>query len=434
MFKNILKSNDIIIPLSEDKSDYPNSDESPDSLEQTSFSFKDSKNTETITNSEFKGSLIKKPTPFYCPIFENNDTNEIKNKNLNNSYFNYIQILINPNENEKNCMTLLGNKRKSDGGELPLKKYKKFEKENYKRINRSAFKKIEIKNNNQNKSAFHKVIPFIKIKSIKKNNVLQKIENKIIINEIDNENNTKENINNANNIFNSNKIEKVVKKNIFKSINYEKSNENEKKGENNFEKKRRGRKPKNETFSKRVHDAYDYDNILRKIQVHFLTFIICFMNDLIETFLPNNKDLKFKNLSYKLKKTVNHSYVEELKSKTVGDILQFQASSKNKKSIESINQVIFQKVKTLCPFIDTRFFNMTYLDIFNQYYYKSEKILVLEGKQVKLSERTRVFNDLLEKNTEAAEKIQQIAIHNFIGLEKNNKQHFFCINKKSIDL
>ena len=435
MLENISNYFNKIIPLNEERNDGPSSEKSYDSLEQTACSFKNSKNYEREENSDFKELVIQKPTPFYyCPFFKNNNSNKNINKNLNNSFLDF-QILINKEENEVNNATFLGNKRKLGNRELLLKKNKNIKNENDKKINRSAFKKIEINSNNKNKSAFKNTIPFLKIKSINKNKILKKLENKIIINEIDNKNNTKENTNNANSINNSNTNEKVIKKNIFKSVNIEKLNESGKKDENNLEKKRRGRKPKNETFPKRVHDAHDYDNILRKIQVHFLTFIICFMNDLIEAFIPNNKDLKFKNLSYKLKKTVNHSYVEELKTKTVGDILQFQASSKNKKSIDSINKLIFQKVKDLCPFINNKFFNMSYLEIFSQYYYKSEKIIFFEGKKVKMSERTRVFADLLEKNNEAAEKIQQIVFHNFMGVKKNdNKQHFFCINKRGTDL
>ena len=64
--------------------------------------------------------------------------------------------------------------------------------------------------------------------------------------------------------------------------------------------KKRGRKTLKE--SKRQHNALDQDNIIRKIQVHFLSFIIYFSNDLILTFLPTYKDLAFKNIQYELKK------------------------------------------------------------------------------------------------------------------------------------
>ena len=188
----------------------------------------------------------------------------------------------------------------------------------------------------------------------------------------------------------------------------------------------RGRETTNETKGIRVHNASYYDNILRKIQVHYLTFIISLTNDLIECFSPNNKDLKFKNLSYDLKKIVNHSYVEKLKEKKIGDILKFKASSKNRRFNNDINEHIFQKVCNLFPFMNN-FFNMNYLELFNKYYFKSNKIIDFEGKSINLSKKTRVFTDLLEKNKKAAEKIQQIAINNFI--EKKDKQTIFVIKK-----
>ena len=41
--------------------------------------------------------------------------------------------------------------------------------------------------------------------------------------------------------------------------------------------KKRGRK--GTTNNKKVHSSNDFDNILRKIQVNFLGFIIAFLND-----------------------------------------------------------------------------------------------------------------------------------------------------------
>jgi hypothetical protein len=160
-----------------------------------------------------------------------------------------------------------------------------------------------------------------------------------------------------------------------------------------------------------------------------LTFIISFVNDLIENLLPNNKDLKFKNLSYSLKKTVNHSYVEELKNKTIGEILQFKASSKNKKFSNTINQQIFQNVTKLSPFLKN-FFNMPYLNLFNNYYLKCNRTFNLEGIIINISQKTKLFADLVQKNFEAADKIKQIAAHNFMDESNDIKQPIFVINKK----
>ena len=190
--------------------------------------------------------------------------------------------------------------------------------------------------------------------------------------------------------------------------------------------KKRGRKAKKE--SKRQHNALDQDNIIRKIQVHFLSFIIYFCNDLIQTLLPNNKDLFFKNIQYELKKTVNHAYIEKLKSKKIGDILQLTASPKNKKFAGDINKRSFEKICSINPFLKN-FFEMSYLDMFNNYYCQNEREIDIEGYKVKLSQRTRLFIDLIAKNQNSEEKIKEIAEQYFIN-KKKNMNPIFVIDKK----
>jgi hypothetical protein len=191
-------------------------------------------------------------------------------------------------------------------------------------------------------------------------------------------------------------------------------------------KRKRGRKPLKE--SKRQHNALDQDNIIRKIQVHFLSFIIYFCNDLIQVILPNNKDLSFKNINYELKKTVNHAYIEKLKSQKIGDILQLKASPKNKKFDGNINQKTFEKICNMNQFLKN-FFEMSYLDMFNNYYCINEREVNVEEYKVKLSQKTRLFIDLIEKNKSSAEKIREIAEQYFINKKRNLNNPFFVIKK-----
>ncbi len=73
---------------------------------------------------------------------------------------------------------------------------------------------------------------------------------------------------------------------------------------------------------------------------------------------------------------------------------------------------------------------MCYLDLFNQYYYKSNKVICFEGKNIILSKNTRVFSDLLAKNKKASEKIQEVAFRNFGEYFNNdNKQTIFIVKK-----
>ena len=50
----------------------------------------------------------------------------------------------------------------------------------------------------------------------------------------------------------------------------------------------------------KVHSKTDLDNVIRKVQVHFISFIINLSNDIIRTILGNRKRLKFINIDYKI--------------------------------------------------------------------------------------------------------------------------------------
>ena len=60
--------------------------------------------------------------------------------------------------------------------------------------------------------------------------------------------------------------------------------------------KKRGRTPKiidsTNSSKKKTHSGDDWDNNIRKVQVHFLNFIISYLNDIIYSYLKR-KDLFF---------------------------------------------------------------------------------------------------------------------------------------------
>ena len=118
-----------------------------------------------------------------------------------------------------------------------------------------------------------------------------------------------------------------------------------------------------------------------------------------------------------------------MKKKTIGEILQFKASSKNRKFDSSINTINYNKICEISPILK-KFFELSYLTVFNEYYYKNTKNFIYEGKDINISPRTKLFIDLIQKNFGAAEKMQQIALNNFIENKKNEKSPIFVINKK----
>ena len=67
--------------------------------------------------------------------------------------------------------------------------------------------------------------------------------------------------------------------------------------------------------------------------------------------------------------------------------------------------------------------------MFNNYYCLNEREINVEGYKIKLSQRTRLFIDLIEKNKNSEEKIKEIAEQYFIN-KKKNQNPIFVIDKK----
>lgn len=187
---------------------------------------------------------------------------------------------------------------------------------------------------------------------------------------------------------------------------------------------KRGRKEKK--CNKKIHHAYDDDNILRKIQVHFLSFITNYTNDVIRTFSTNKKVPYFRNIDYEIKKTVNHKYVEKLKSLCIAELLQLRVSPKMKNHDDSVNKEIYQTVITSFPFM-LGFLQRSYLSLFKEYYYNKNKIFIVNGKLISLSIKTKTFNDLINKNYAYREKLKSIAINFFLNHYKRYKKPNFII-------
>ena len=82
---------------------------------------------------------------------------------------------------------------------------------------------------------------------------------------------------------------------------------------------KRGR-PNKLNKRKKEHSSSSTDNLIRKIQTHYLNFVISFINDSIKRFFQYQK-YKFANFTYKEKSKVSFDYLEKMKNSTIGDIL-----------------------------------------------------------------------------------------------------------------
>ena len=156
-------------------------------------------------------------------------------------------------------------------------------------------------NKNYNNNVFHNDNIISNKEEIKKDEDFQKTNiNNINLNEFNiNSSFNSENYDEINKITikNDNILEPLIKKKkkyrkVFSLKLYDK--------ELNLITKKRGRLPLNKNIT-HIHTAMDYDNILRKIQVHSLTFLVNFTNDYIATLSPNSSAIPFfKHIDYKL--------------------------------------------------------------------------------------------------------------------------------------
>ena len=178
---------------------------------------------------------------------------------------------------------------------------------------------------------------------------------------------------------------------------------------NNFlvRKKTSGRIRKKKS-EKVPHGNKSFDNIERKIQVHFLNFVISFSNDALRYYFKNSS-FSFKKMNQKEKIKVNFNNVSKLKKSKIKDLLNSEISVKFKNFDKNENKKLLSQLKE--TWLD-KLFDMNYLDLFKYYYNNKESRLdtiIFEKKKIPLTEGTKSFYELLEDNKEIKENIVEVA-------------------------
>jgi hypothetical protein len=182
--------------------------------------------------------------------------------------------------------------------------------------------------------------------------------------------------------------------------------------------KKRGRHT-NLKEKKKKHDKFTADNVLRKIQVHFLSFVVYFLNDILKSFGIREKFLK---LDYKFKKDVNKQKFAEIKSKNIGEIISSKISTKYKTE-ENVNKNLYELLKT--NEVLGAIFDMNYMTVFRLFYMNKEKTFDLRifgiEKEINLSKKTETYYELLEKEKSKENNEKYINLINE------------CLNKKFLN-
>ena len=172
-------------------------------------------------------------------------------------------------------------------------------------------------------------------------------------------------------------------------------------------KMKRGRKSEKNS-KKETHDSKSYDNILIKIQVHFMNFIISFINDCIRA-SNKNKKLFFKKFNTDIKKKISKITFDNIKNSTINEILSnIKISRKYKKFDPYYNKVNLNILLKDDWF--KKLFGMKFLDLFHYYYNDKEPFheILLFDKIITLSTNTKPFFKLIERNKEISKRIIEI--------------------------
>lgn len=165
--------------------------------------------------------------------------------------------------------------------------------------------------------------------------------------------------------------------------------------------KKRGRKTKENENSIKIHGKFGEDNIIRKIQVSYINFIIDFLNEILR--IINRIDLHFIRLDYFYKKIVNKSHREILKKKNIEEVLRNKISSKYSNNKINVNRDICEKIKKENIYLLINILNKNIFFFFDKIYYKNcrnfnFKEFGFDDMNVQLSQKIELFEDLIAKN------------------------------------
>ena len=236
-----------------------------------------------------------------------------------------------------------------------------------------------------------------------------------------------QNINTMNHQENNNYIfphnfQPLILGNNISNIKEEANDNNENNQKNIFivnKYNKRGKVPYKANKNKRyIHEADSFDNLERKIQVHFLTFLINFCNDALKTEYVHS-NCTFKQIKYRYKSDIRQSYINLLKHWNIKDILNLEISSKFRAFNRYENRNLLNKILS-SDWLD-KLFQMSLTKLFNYYYNKEKPVnkIIFENKEIILSSKTKSFYFLLRKYKDLREKLIDTA--KFVYLNDTNE-------------
>ena len=178
-----------------------------------------------------------------------------------------------------------------------------------------------------------------------------------------------------------------------------------------------------------IHSKKKFDNILTKIQVSYINFLIDFINYILE--LYGRKDLKFRYLDSKIKKNNKSIIRRQQKDGNIGNIIKNKISSKFTTLDKNTNFQIYEELERSGLYEDIlNILNQKFLFFFEKVYYNNIrkfnlKDFGLKDLKVELPENIKLYENLSFKNIKDADyeeymkKMEECVKWHFLGgLEK----------------
>lgn len=182
--------------------------------------------------------------------------------------------------------------------------------------------------------------------------------------------------------------------------------------------RKRGRQTNENGGKKPTHDKNSTDNLKRKIQVHYMSFIIDSLNDIIKQL---GYEEEFLNLDYNLKKNVTNSFFLKLQDKEISEIICNNISEKYSTKDAEANKKLYEQLKN-----DERLkkiFEENYLLFFKNVYFNfNNKINFINyglDKDIILSSEVKRYKDLIKNATnDYAQKLNSCVAQNYLSEKK----------------
>jgi hypothetical protein len=145
----------------------------------------------------------------------------------------------------------------------------------------------------------------------------------------------------------------------------------------------------------KFHDKNIVDNLKKKIQVHYMSFIRSFLNEIIKQLKIVRQFLK---IDYNIKKNVHKNNLNELKEKTIGEIISSEISPKYKNNEKNYNKIIVDDLSK--NEVLRNILSQNYMSFFKEVYYKSNNKINLKrygaDEEIILSNKVEMYKDFLK--------------------------------------